>query len=152
MSSTTRAIKAGRKGLFLSLEQDTASLLRQMDRLGMRRKDSVDDLMVVDLVDLRRSMEGHTGDWRSIITRYIENSVKERPIELLAIDSLESFLAMSEHEFTRTDVQDLFDRFRSLGLTTFVISETPMARLESGRRMELYVADGAIELDDERDP
>jgi KaiC/GvpD/RAD55 family RecA-like ATPase len=141
------AIKAGRKGLFLSLEQDTASLLRQMDRLGMRRKDSVDDLMVVDLVDLRRSMEGHIGDWHNIITRYIENSVKERPIELLAIDSLESFLAMSEHEFTRTDVQDLFDRFRSLGLTTFVISETPMGRLESGRRMELYVADGAIELE-----
>lgn len=140
------ANKAGRKGMFLSLEQDTASLLRQMERLGMRREDSVDHLMVVDLVDLRRSMEGHTGDWHSIITRYIEDSVMERPIEMLAIDSLESFLALSEHEFTRTDVQDLFDRFRSLGLTTFVISETPMARLESGRRMELYVADGAIEL------
>jgi KaiC/GvpD/RAD55 family RecA-like ATPase len=140
------ASRAARKGLFLSLEQDTASLLRQMERLGMRRDDSVDGLMVVDLVDLRRSMEGHTGDWRSIILRYIEDSVKERPTELLAIDSLESFLAMSEHEYTRADIQDLFDRFRSLGLTTFVISETPMSRLEAGRRMELYVADGAIEL------
>jgi KaiC/GvpD/RAD55 family RecA-like ATPase len=53
---------------------------------------------------------------------------------------------MSQHEFTRIEVQELFDWFRSLGLTTFVISETPMARLEKDGHMELYVADGALEL------
>ena len=115
-----------------------------------RGTDSLDDLMVVDLVDLRRSMEGQHGDWRSIIMRYIENIMKESPFKLLALDSLESFMAMSEHEFTRIEVQELFDWFRSLGLTTFVISETPMARLEREGHMELYVADGAIELVHER--
>lgn len=140
------AAKGGMKGMYLSLEQDSASLLRQMGRLGMDRKESQDGLMVVDLVDLRRSMEGHTGGWRSIITRYIEETVAANGIKLLAFDSLESFAAMSEEELTRADVQDLFDGFRSLGLTTFVISETPMAKLESDRRMELYVADGALEL------
>ncbi len=140
------AAKGGMKGLFLSLEQDCASLLRQMGRLGMDRKESQDNLMVVDLVDLRRTMEGHTGDWRSIISRYIEETVAANGIKLLALDSLESFAAMSETELTRSDVQDLFDGFRSLGLTTFIISETPMSKLESDRRMELYVADGALEL------
>jgi KaiC/GvpD/RAD55 family RecA-like ATPase len=140
------ASKGSVKGMFLSLEQDSTSLLRQMARLDMKRDESLDRLMVVDLVDLRRSMEGQSGDWRSIITRYIEETVKGNGLKLLALDSLESFAAMSQNELTRADIQDLFDVFRSLGLTTFVISETPMARLEGDRRMELYVADGALEL------
>ena len=140
------ASKGSAKGMFLSLEQDSASLLRQMARLGMKRADSVDGLMVVDLVDLRRSMEGQAGDWRSVITRYIEETATANGLKLLALDSLESFAAMSQVELSRADVQDLFDLFRSLDLTTFVISETPMARLEGDRKMELYVADGALEL------
>lgn len=134
------------KGMFLSLEQDRDSLLRQMERLGMPREESLDDLMVVDLVDLRRSMEGQSGDWRNIIQRYIENVMKECPFQLLALDSLESFISMSEVKFSRIETQDLFDWFRSLGLTAFVISETPMAKLENDGAMELYVADGALEL------
>ncbi|MBI0582709.1 MAG: AAA family ATPase [Methanomassiliicoccus sp.] len=140
------ASKGSKKGLFLSLEQDSASLLRQMARLGMDRDGSLDRLMVVDLVDLRRSMEGHEGDWRSIVMRYIEETVAANGIDLLALDSLESLAAMCEHELARTEVQDIFDSFRSMGLTTLVISETPMNRLEGGGGMELYVADGAFEL------
>jgi KaiC/GvpD/RAD55 family RecA-like ATPase len=140
------ASRSGIKGMFLSLEQDRSSLLRQMERLGMHRNDSLDDLLVVDLVDLRRSMEGQHGDWRRIIQRYIENVMADKPFHLLALDSLDSFISMSESEFTRMEVQDLFDWFRSLGLTTLVISETPMARLESEGHMELYVADGALEM------
>jgi KaiC/GvpD/RAD55 family RecA-like ATPase len=140
------AVKGSMKGMFLSLEQDSASLLRQMARLDLKRDESLDRLMVVDLVDLRRSMEGQSGDWRSIIARYIEETVTKNGLKLLAFDSLESFTAMSETEMTRSDIQDLFDQFRSLGLTTFIISETPLSKLESDTRMELYVADGALEL------
>ncbi|NLT37894.1 MAG: AAA family ATPase [Methanomassiliicoccus sp.] len=134
------------KSLFLSLEQDRDSLLRQMERLGMPREESLDDLIIVDLVDLRRSMEGQSGDWRNIIQRYVENVMKDCPFQLIALDSLESFISMSEVKFSRIETQDLFDWFRSLGLTTFVISETPMTKLENDGAMELYVADGALEL------
>ncbi|MDW5561939.1 MAG: ATPase domain-containing protein [Methanomassiliicoccus sp.] len=134
------------KGMFLSLEQDSASLLRQMARLDMKREESLENLMVVDLVDLRRSMEGQIGDWRNLIDQYIEDAVTAHGIRLLVLDSLESFAALSENELARSDIQDLFDHFRALGLTTFVISETPMSKLERDGRMELYVADGALEL------
>lgn len=140
------ASKSRMKGMFLSLEQDGSSLLRQMERLGMPHSDSLDDLRVVDLVDLRRSMEGQHGDWRKIIQRYIDDTMKEHPFQLLVLDSLESFISLSEEEFTRMEIQDLFDWFRSLGLTTLVISETPMDRLEREGHMELYVADGAFEM------
>lgn len=140
------AVKDRIKGMYFSLEQDRDSLIRQMSRLGMDRQLSLDDLIVADMVDLRRSMEGQKGDWRNILMRYVANVMEENPFQLLALDSLESFMAMSEHTFTRVEIQDLFDTFRSMGLTTLVISETPLQKLEENDHMELYVADGAIEL------
>lgn len=134
------------KGMFFSLEQGRDTLIRQMERLGMRRNDSLDDLMVVDLVELRRSMKGQQGDWHSILMRYVTNVMREDPFRLFVLDSLESFMAMSERILSRGEVQDLFDGLRELGLTAIVISETPLKKLEDGEHMELYVADGAIEL------
>jgi KaiC/GvpD/RAD55 family RecA-like ATPase/predicted nucleic acid-binding Zn-ribbon protein len=140
------ASKDSMKGMYLSLEQDRDSLIRQMERLGMSRKASVDNLMIVDLVDLRKNMEGKEGNWRSIIMQYVEHVMQETPFKMLALDSLESFMALTQQEYSRVEVQELFDWFRDLGLTTFVVSETPMAKLEGDEHMELYVADGAIEL------
>jgi len=140
------AARDGIGGMYFSLEQDSAALLRQMKRLGMPREESLDNLAVVDMVDLRRSTEGRAGDWRQVLVNYVSRAVEQRPFRLFVLDSLEAFMAMSEHVFDRAELQDLFDRFRELGLTTIVVSETPMARLEKGEHTELYVADGAIEL------
>lgn len=140
------AARSGIKGMYFSLEQDRDALIRQMSRLGMERERSLDHLKVVDLVELRRSMEGQRGDWRAILMSYVAQAMEREPFQLFVLDSMESFMAMSEHEFSRAEVQDLFDWFRSLGLTTLVISETPLRKLEDSDRMELYVADGAIEL------
>jgi KaiC/GvpD/RAD55 family RecA-like ATPase len=140
------AFKDSMKGMYLSLEQDRESLIRQMERLGMKRDKSLDNLMVVDLVELRKTMEGQEGDWRSIIMRYVEQVMKEHPFQVLALDSLESFMALTQQEYSRLEVQELFDWFRDMGLTTLVVSETPMTKLQEDEHMELYVADGAIEL------
>lgn len=140
------AAEGGIRGMFFSLEQSRDSLIRQMEGLGMDRQDSLDGLMVADLVELRRSMEGQKGDWRDIVMRYVSKTVAENSLQLFVLDSFESFMALSERSFSRTEVKDLFDFFRDLGLTTVMISETPMEMLESNEHMELYVADGAIEL------
>lgn len=140
------AAEEGISGMFFSLEQSRDSLIRQMEGLGMARQDSLDSLIVADLVELRRSMEGQKGDWRDIVTRYISKAVAESSVQLFVLDSFESFMALSERSFSRAEVKDLFDFFRELGLTTIVISETPMETLEYNEHMELYVADGALEL------
>ena len=140
------AAEHGTRGMFLSLEQPRSSLIRQMEGLGMDRQRSVDHLMVSDMVELRRSMEGQKGDWRQIVMRYVSAAVAEKSFQLFVLDSFESFMALSEHAFSRAETKDLFDSFRDLGLTTIMISETPMASLESNEHMELYVADGALEL------
>jgi len=141
-----RAAENGIRGLFFSLEQSRDSLIRQMEGLGMDRQGSLSNLIVADLVEVRRSMEGQKGDWREIIMRFVSTAVDENSIQLFVLDSFESFMALSERSFSRAEVKDLFDAFRDMGLTSIVISETPMASLESNEHMELYVADGALEL------
>lgn len=141
-----RSAEHGIRGMFFSLEQSRDSLIRQMEGLGMDRQRSLSNLMVADLVELRRSMEGQNGDWREIVMRYVSSVVAESSVQLFVLDSFESFMALSERSFSRVEVKDIFDALRDMGLTSMVISETPMAMLESNEHMELYVADGAIEL------
>lgn len=141
-----RAAEHGIKGMFFSLEQSRDSLIRQMKGLGMDRRASQDNLIVADMVELRRSMEGQKGNWHEIVMRYVSNEMTKGSAQLFVLDSFESFMALSERSLSRVEVQDLFDAFRDLGLTSIVISETPMASLESNEHMELYVADGALEL------
>ena len=128
--------------MFFSLEQDRGSIIRQMEGLGMHRSDLTDKMMIVDLVDLRKEMEGQSGDWRQVLIRYVNNVMEAQPFDLLVLDSLESFTAMNQHPFSRTEIQDLFDWLRSLGLTTFVVSETPTSLMESEDHMELSLPMG----------
>lgn len=140
------AANDGIRGMYFSLEQSRASILRQMERLGLSRDDSRENLMLVDMVELRKAMAGEEGDWRTILMKYVENVKKAKDFDLFVLDSLESFKAMSEFVFSREDLAELFDWFRDMELTTFLVSEkSPQELLESSQG-ELYLSDGAIEL------
>jgi KaiC/GvpD/RAD55 family RecA-like ATPase len=136
----------GIRGMYFSLEQSRESIIRQMIRLGMDRERSRDNLMVVDMVDLRKAMLDEEGDWRTILTRYVQNVKSEKEFDLFVLDSLESFKAMSEYSFSREDLAELFDWFREMGLTTLLISELPKEEMLESNQGELYLADGAIQL------
>lgn len=140
------ALYDGVSSMYFSLEQTRASILRQMGRLKMPSPHAVEHMMVVDMVDLRKEMEASKGDWREILLRYVKNVFAERPFRIFVLDSLDSFKAVSDHEFTRQDLKDLFDWFKSLGITVMLISEKPMDQLVDSADSELYLADGAIEI------
>lgn len=140
------AAEQGIRGMYFSLEQNRASILRQMESLGLSRDESRENLILVDMVDLRKAMAGEEGDWRSILMRYVQNVKKAKDFDLFVLDSLESFKAMSEFVFSREDLAELFEWFRDMELTTFLVSEkSPQELLESSQG-ELYLSDGAIEL------
>jgi KaiC/GvpD/RAD55 family RecA-like ATPase len=136
----------GVSSMYFSLEQSRASILRQMARLKMPDPNAAEHMMVVDMVDLRKEMEDVRGDWRDILLRYVKNVYAERPFRVFVLDSLDSFKAISDQDFTRQDLKDLFDWFKSLGITVMLISEQPMDQLLESAQSELYLADGAIEL------
>jgi KaiC/GvpD/RAD55 family RecA-like ATPase len=140
------ALYDGVRSMYFSLEQSRLSILKQMARLKMPSPEAVEHMTVVDMVDLRREMEGAQGDWREILLRYVKNIFSERPFQIFVLDSLDSFKAVSDHDFTRQDLKDLFDWFKSLGITVMLISEKPMLQLLESVQSELYLADGAIEI------
>ncbi len=139
------AVSNGRSSLYISLEQREQSLVSQMEKLDMAREESEADLRVVDMQDLRK-MEGLEGDWRTLLREYVKEALQKEDIEMMVLDSLESFKAMTEYEFTRESLNDLFQWFRDLNITVFLISELPTDELVESREGELYLADGAIEL------
>ncbi|MDD1769317.1 MAG: AAA family ATPase, partial [Methanomassiliicoccales archaeon] len=140
------AVKNGIRGMYFSLEQTRDSLIRQMERLGMSREESKENMIIVDMVDLRKSMKEEEGDWRDILMRYVRNVYAEKNFDLFVLDSLESFKALTDFELTRSDLKDLFDWLSSMSLTTLLISERTMNSLLENVEDELYLADGAIEL------
>ena len=140
------ALFDGVSSMYFSLEQSRASILRQMARLKMPDPHAAENMMLVDMVDLRKEMENVHGDWREILLRYVKNVFAERPFRLFVLDSLDSFKAITDHDFTRQDLKDLFDWFKSLGITVMLISEKSMDQLLESVQSELYLADGAIEI------
>ncbi|MDD1743157.1 MAG: AAA family ATPase [Methanomassiliicoccales archaeon] len=137
---------SNKKVMYFSLEQKRASLIRQMERMGMPMEKTKDNMMVIDMVDLRRSMSKDEGDWRSIILRYVKNVHAEMPFDIFVLDSLDSFKSIAQFEFNRQSMKDLFDWFKELKITVLFITERPLEALDISPQGETYLADGVIEL------
>lgn len=141
-----QAARDGVPGLFLSVEQSRRSLLRQMERMGMSEAVVKGKLKLADMRELRKEMAEHPGNWRELIMEYVRKEQETMGFQLFALDSLESFKALTEHCFTRQDLKDLFDWFKSLGITVLVTSENVSDDYDEGSQGEAYLSDGIIEL------
>lgn len=130
--------------LYFSLEQSRDSLVRQMERMGMPTKDTGDRFSVVDMVDLRKATQDEPGDWRSILLRYVNNIHSERHFSMFVLDSLEAFKSITSYDFTRQELKDLFDWFKELDITVFLIAGAVPTKDHTSQ--EMYLADGIIEL------
>ena len=139
-----QAAKQGVRSMYFSLEQTRESLLRQMEGIGINQND--EGVIVVDMVDLRKSMDGDEGDWRDILKRYVKNVHAEREFDIFVLDSMEAFKAMTEFNMGRQELKDYFDWLRDLGMTVILITENRMQGHISEDCGELYLSDGIIEL------
>jgi len=141
-----RAAMNGTPGLYLSIEQSKRSILRQMERMGMPADAVKGVLKVADIKGLKEEMADQEGNWREIILQYIKKEQKAMGFKMFVLDSLESFKAMTEHSFARQDLKDLFDWFKSLGITVLVISENVSDEYDESNQGEAYLSDGIMEL------
>lgn len=140
------AVRDGISGLYLTMGQSRRSLLRQMGKLGMPIEAAGGLLRVTDLKDLKKATESIGGNWRDLMLEYVHQVQKEIGFRIFVLDSLESFKAVSEHCFARQDLKDLFDWFKSLGITVLVISENISDEWDEENQGEAYLSDGIIEL------
>ncbi len=135
------AKRDGHHCLYMSLEQSREAIIKQMERMDMRASEVEDRLMLVDMIGLRKAMVNEPGDWRSILLKYVQNINAGKKLNMMVLDSLEAFRSLTSGRLTRRDMKDLFDWFKELNITVFLIAENWTIETQ-----EAYLADGVIEL------
>jgi len=139
--------KAGRRGLYITLEQTTESLKIAMGRMGYESLDE-GKLYILDLGVLRTSLKKAeaTKDWVGIIVDIVREAVAANGYQILALDSMEALYALANFEVPRRDLFQLYAALRELGLTTFLVAETPIGSSKLTQYGEDFLADGILHL------
>ena len=139
-----------RRALYISCEENTASLLQQMEGLGIDLPALEDHVKILDPPLLRRAMQKERrGDWLAAFQAAVAGAAKGE-CDLLVIDSLDALEVLAKLEDRRRELFRLFEWLRDLGMTTFVIAERPDyvvgGNVFLGRYDEDFLADGVLHL------
>ena len=136
--------KEGMKGLYISLEQSSRSLLFQMVRCGMKETFG-DDLLIVDLAKIRKQLdEDRKKPWLEILRKHIQFILDKGRYNVIVIDSLPVLEILTKMEDKRTQFFHFFEWLRDLKLTSFIITE--ISDDPTILRDEEFLADGVIYL------
>ncbi len=164
--------KAGRKSLYLSLEQSYSSLIQHMVNLGFDIK-AVNLLIIKDIADLSSSIKtvkkeegliilldigairkqvaklkmAQTGDWLNVVKNSVKKIKESVDNDYLVLDSLSALLALSNFESPRRELFQVFEFLRDLHLTSFIIAEVFATDTRySEYAVEDYLSDGILHL------
>ncbi|HLE53630.1 MAG TPA: ATPase domain-containing protein [Thermoplasmata archaeon] len=137
----------GTKALYVSLEQGVESLRAGAALMGMKELHE-SHVYILDMGQLRRGMERSeaTKDWITILLEIIKEAVSSTGYEVLALDSLEALYALTEMKAPRREMFHFLSGLRELGLTTFLIAETPFGSNRLSQWGEDFLADGILNL------
>ena len=145
------ALREGRTGTYISLEQGRESLTRHLESMSLSPKDVESKVSIVDLGMIRRNLEGMAQKaWIDIFKMYASNLKRSLNYDLLAVDSLPVLEMMSHFEHPREDLFQLFEWLRDLKATTILISEMKAGSEDFGKSGEEFLSDGIIHLKMER--
>ncbi|HKZ89309.1 MAG TPA: ATPase domain-containing protein [Thermoplasmata archaeon] len=137
----------GTKGLYVSLEQDATSLRTGAGRMGMN--DLHDSkVYLLDMVELRKALfrAEASKDWMTILMEIIREAVSASGYRMLALDSLEALYALSDMKTPRREMFHFLANVKDLGLTTFIIAETPFGASRLTQWGEDFLVDGILHL------
>ncbi len=137
----------GSKALFITLEEDQEGISSAMEELGMKSLDD-SNLYVLDVGQIRREhrSEEVAKDWFDILSKYIEQRVKEDKFDIVAIDSLAALYSLFKMDNPRRDLYHFFGFLKDLGTTTFMVSEIPYGKNQLVSFGEDFLADGILLL------
>lgn len=137
----------GVKSLYVSLEQDMDSLRTGASRMGMKNLHE-SSVYILDMGQLRRGLHRAetSKDWFTILVEIIKEAVSSSGYQALAIDSLEALYALSDIKAPRREMFHFISSLKELGLTTFLISETPFGSTHLAQWGEDFLADGILHL------
>lgn len=137
----------GVKSLYISLEQDMDSLKAGAARMGMGDLHE-SAVYILDLAQLRKGLHRSETqkDWFTILLEIVKEAVSSSGYQVLAIDSLEALYALSDLKSPRREMFHLMSALRELGLTVFLIAETPFGSNRLAQWGEDFLSDGILHL------
>lgn len=153
------AAKEGRRGIYVTLEQNRESLVNHMVKIGMDPSAITGEggIIIVDMARLRKEMDKKEleGDinWPQSVLTTVNNYKMKYGCDIFALDSMAALYSVSEIKNPRSDLFLFFDRLRELDVTTFLISEMfEPDKLYFGQYgVEDFLSDGIFHLEMERD-
>jgi len=137
------------KSVYMTLEQSRDNLLQQMNAMGMDKEEVKEYVHILDLGLIRKSLSqlSAKGTWLQVFKMYAESLKHSLGYEILVVDSLDVLeMAAQMGDNRRSDLFFLFEWLRSLGITTFLLSETSPDKMFENKYDEGYLADGVISL------
>ena len=164
----------GKTGLYITLEQSYHSLLKHIINMGFDLRATniviLDDIgkindtiakvksikgcmIITDIGAIRKQVKNMSdkpsGDWLNVIKNILKKLRENTNLSLFCLDSLAALSVVSDFsENARSQLFYLFEFFRELMITTYLISEMPVSGTKYGQfEIEDFLADGIIHLE-----
>ncbi len=138
------ALREGRNGVYMTLEQSREGLTNHLRAMGLDPKDVEDKVSIVDLGMIRKTLEGTQDTWFEIFRMYATNLKRTIGYDLLVVDSLPVLEVMARFPNPREDLFKLFEWMRDLDATVLIVSEMTTAHDAYGKYGEEFLADGIV--------
>jgi circadian clock protein KaiC len=141
------AKKDGLNGLYVTLEQSTASLSKHVKGMGWDPTEVKDKVEVLDIGLIRKRLtQLKEQSWMQVFKMYTKSLREATKYDILVIDSLPVLEILAKFKDPREELFQLFEWLRDLGVTTVLISEMSPDSRAYAKYDEDFLADGIIHL------
>ncbi|MEM3852641.1 MAG: ATPase domain-containing protein [Methanomassiliicoccales archaeon] len=100
----------------------------------------------IDISDLRSETGGEKESWTQLAVRRLEEETKRLRAKYVVVDTINALTSMSSVERPRKFAFDIFERFRRIGVTAFIIREGDYVHAVRSRYAEAFLADGVVQF------
>src|SRR2546430_1176024 len=138
-----RGVGAGRRGVYVTVEESRESILRTMRHHGLGTEED----FLVDIARLRVEHEGaeEIRDWLRVLRDFLVRRNQREKIDLVVIDTMDVLVSMAHLQDVRNELFHFFHFLRSMGVTTYVIANVDPSRGGVANDVS-FLADGVFEL------
>jgi circadian clock protein KaiC len=142
-------VRAGNaRGLYVSFEQSRPSILFQMKSCGFKTEEVGENLAVLDLALIRKSIGEITGSsCLEVFKMYVKSLREQIGYDLMVLDSLTALAVVSKPKEPRVEIFRLFEWLKENGFTVLTVSEELPGGNTSTIYDEIILSDGVIRLE-----
>jgi circadian clock protein KaiC len=143
-------VRAGNaRALYFSFEQSKPSIMFQMKSCGFDTDKVGENLAVLDLGLIRKSIGEITGSsWLEVFKMYVKSLRDQIGYDMIVLDSITALSVVSRPKEPRVEMFRLFEWLKEHGFTVLTVAEDVMATSADNWHLdEVILCDGVIRLD-----